>query len=321
MTTWQVGKFKITKVDELQIEVGLLDGLIAQATPEAVLGIDWMRPDFADEAGHTLWNVHSFVVDDSETVILVDAGVGNGKNYPMQPIWTGLDTAFLDRLAAAGYAREDIDVILLTHLHLDHIGWCAMQAEDGSWIPTFPNARLVLVKEEYERHLAQIVSSETPAAERVEDEGEVDLIARAFHADENLLSDQTKFIQSESFQPVIDAGLLEIVPSNAEVLPGVRYVSTPGHTSAHHSVRLESDGSSAFVTGDFIHHPIQIARPDWSSGGDWDLAVSARNRRAFYAEAAGTDLLVLGTHFRGTGAGYIVEDGEGYRLVPNPPAA
>ena len=108
--------------------------------------------------------------------------------------------------------------------------------------------------------------------------------------------------------------------ANAEVAPGVRYELTPGHTSAHHSVRLSSEGDSAFITGDFIHHPMQIARPEWSSTGDWDGDASAQNRRALFEACAGTDLLILGTHFAGMGAGYIVADGEGFRLTKDKPA-
>jgi glyoxylase-like metal-dependent hydrolase (beta-lactamase superfamily II) len=318
MRRWQVGRFKVSEVQELPIEVGLLDGLIAEATPEAVRAIDWMS-EYSNEAGQTLWDIHSYVVDTGEHRILVDAGCGNGKTYPMQPVWTGLDTPFLDRLAEAGYGREDIDVVLLTHLHLDHVGWLAVKDADGEWRPTFPNARLVLVEQEYQAHLDQMAPDvEAGDASEESDDG-VDLIARAFLADESALAHQSKLIQAESIQPVIDAGLLELVPANSEVAPGVRYEATPGHTSAHHSVRLASDGSSAFITGDFIHHPMQIAHPDWSSTGDFDGAASARNRRAFFEACAGTDLLVLGTHFTGPGAGHIVEDGDGYRLVPASP--
>lgn len=324
MRTWRVGEFTVTEVQEFPVAVGLLDGLIAEATPEVVQGIDWMIPDYANEAGQTLWDVHSYVVDTGEQVILVDAGCGNGKSYPMQPSWSGLDTAFLARLEEAGYGRGDIDIVLCTHLHLDHVGWCSMQDEDGRWVPTFPNARLVLVREEYERHLGLMIESvdehAAPEPSAVVDD-DADRIARAFLADATSLSEQTKLIQRESFQPVIDAGRLHLVPANAEIVPGVRYESTPGHTSAHHSVRLESDGASAFITGDFIHHPIQIARPEWSSQGDWDGEASARNRRAFFESCAGTDLLVLGTHFTGPGAGYIVEDGTEFRLVETKPAA
>lgn len=321
MRTWQIGQMRVTQVQEFEVAVGLLDGLIAPGTPEVVLGIDWMVPDFATAAGQTLWDIHSYVVDTGEHVVLVDAGCGNGKSYPMQPSWTDLDTPFLQRLAEAGYRRADVDVVLCTHLHLDHVGWCAMRDEQGTWVPTFPNARLVLVREEYERHLAQILPADRPAADGPDDstapvDEEAARIARAFLADTASLSTQTELIQQQSLQPIIDAGRFELVSADAEVVPGVRYQPTPGHTSAHASVRLDSGGEAAFITGDFIHHPLQIAHPEWSSQGDWDGEVSARNRRAFYESCAGTDLLVLGTHFTGPGAGRIVADGDGFRLVP-----
>lgn len=321
MGTWNVGRFKVTEVQEFVIELGLMDGLIPQATPEVVRDIGWVHPHYVNHAGQILADVHSIVVDTGDAVILVDAGCGNGKSYPMQPSWGGLDNPFLERLEEAGYKPEDVDIILLTHLHLDHVGWCSQQDENGKWVPTFPNARLILVREEYERHLSQIISSD-PLDARAgrEDEGEVDKIARAFLPDAEALSDQTRLIQEETLQPVIDAGRLELVPTDAEIMPGVRYVSTAGHTSAHHSVRVESDGKAAFITGDFFHHPLQIARPEWSSAGDWDAEVLTRNRRAFLTSAAGTDLLVLGTHFVEPSAGYIVRDGAGFRLTEVEPA-
>ncbi|MFC5676015.1 MBL fold metallo-hydrolase [Aeromicrobium endophyticum] len=323
MRTWTVGDFKISEIHELPAELGLFDGLIPEAPREVVQTIDWMSPDYANEAGQILADLHCYVVDTGDQKILVDAGCGNGKSYPTQPVWSNLDTAFLERLSEAGYERDDIDLILLTHVHLDHVGWCAVQDETGAWVPTFPNARLVVVDAEWQRHLDlmlpdggdAIAESATGA-----DDGEVDVIARAFYADAETFSNQAKLVQKESLQPVVDAGLLELVPSGAEVAPGVRYESTPGHTSAHHSVRLESGGEQAFITGDFIHHPMQIARPEWSSAGDFDPEMSGRTRRAFFEASAGTDLLVLGTHFTGSGAGYIVEDGDNYRLVQERPA-
>lgn len=104
MKTWHVGSFKVTEIPEFPIAVGLLDGVIAEATPDVVRGIDWMRPDFANEQGQTLWDVHSYVVDTGDQIILIDGGCGNGKSYPMQPSWTDLDTPFLDRLTEAGYS-------------------------------------------------------------------------------------------------------------------------------------------------------------------------------------------------------------------------
>jgi glyoxylase-like metal-dependent hydrolase (beta-lactamase superfamily II) len=272
---------------------------------------------FIDRMLLTAW----FVIDDGERLIVADAGCGNGKSYPMQPIWSDLDTPFLDRLREAGYGREDVDVLLCTHAHLDHVGWLSMRDETGTWVPTFPRARLVMVRDEYERHLSQIIESEGAEEEVDAADGEdVDPIARAFLPDASALSEQTKLIQEESFQPVVDAGLLELVPVDGEVLPGVRYVSTPGHTEHHHSIRLESDSASAFITGDAFHHPVQIARPEWSSQGDWDREASARARRSVLESCEGQDVLFLGTHFAGPAGGYIVADGVGYRLVQSAPA-
>jgi len=319
MRTWKVGQFTITEVQELPIEVGLLDGLIAEATPESLDGIDWLYPDFINEAGQILADLHSFVIETGEHVILCDAGCGNGKSYPMQPIWSNLNTPFLDRLQEAGYGRDDVDIVLCTHAHLDHVGWLTVQDDEGRWVPTFPNARLIMVRDEYERHLSQIVSQDEPSDLASADDDDVDLISRAFLPDTTALSDQTKLIQEQTFQPIVDAGRLELVPKNGEIVTGIRYEFSPGHTSAHHSVRLKSDGEVGFITGDAFHHPIQIARPDWSSQGDWDGAVSAQTRRAFLEEFAGTDVLFLVTHFCGTVCGYIVADDEGFQLVDTKP--
>lgn len=320
MRTWQVGSIKVTEVPELPVEMGLLNGLIPQASPEVIREMPWLYPDYVNEAGQIKVDLHSFVIDTGDHVILADAGCGNGKSYPMQPIWTNLETPFLERLEEAGYGRDDIDVILCSHTHLDHVGWCTIKDDEGRWVRTFPNARLVLVREEYEQHLSQIISDEDAAGVSEGSDEEVDLIARAFLPDTSALSEQTRLIQEETFQPMVDAGRLDLVPTNGEIVPGVRYELTPGHTEFHHSVRLESEGEAAFITGDAFHHPLQIARPDWSSQGDWDGSVSAQTRRAFLESCAGTDLLVMGTHFMGSVAGYIVKDGDGFRLTDSKPA-
>lgn len=317
MTTWQVGDFTVTKVLELPIEIGLIDGLIPHVTPTVPQEIGWLYPDYLTESGQLVADIHALVVDTGDQVIIADLGCGNGKSYPTQPIWSNLDTPFLQRLREAGYAPEDVDIILCTHAHLDHIGWLTHRDAHGAWVPTFPKARLVMVRDEYERHLGLMVEDGGGEVDSSapDDDDHLDLIARAFFPDVATLSNQTRLIQEETFQPIVDAGLLDLVPVNGEVVPGVRYLSTPGHTPAHHSILLESGGSTAIITGDAIHHPVQIARPEWSSVGDWDGAESARSRRTMLEASAGTDLLMIGTHFAGITAGYIVADGEGYRLV------
>src|SRR3954447_20978731 len=107
MGTFNVGRFKVAEVQEFVIELGLMDGLIPQATPEIARDLGWMQPHYVNDAGQILADVHSIVVDTGKEVILVDAGCGNGKSYPMQPSWGGLDNPFLETLEKVGYARED----------------------------------------------------------------------------------------------------------------------------------------------------------------------------------------------------------------------
>lgn len=306
MRSWSVGDIKVTQLVEFEVKLGELDGLIEQATPDAVASISWLQPDYANADGQLLWSVHSYIVDTGSTVVIVDTGCGNGKDLPLIPNWGGLDTPYLARLEEAGYTRDQVDVVLATHLHLDHVGWNTIEV-DGQWVPTFPNARYTYIEDEftYHRGIADENSISDDLAHAVVYAG----------ADPDIHS-QTRLVFAESLQPCIDANQVDLVPVNHVVTDGVRYVSTPGHTKFHHSVMIESGGQSAFITGDFIHHPVQIARPRWSSLGDYERAVSADHRTDFVENAADTDLLVLGTHFTGTSAGHIVRDGDSYQLTP-----
>ncbi|MET4430355.1 MBL fold metallo-hydrolase [Mycolicibacterium sp. 624] len=303
--SWKIGDVKITQVVEMSVEIGELDGLIAEATPDAVKEIPWLYPDYANERGQTLWSVHSYVVDTSSAVVLVDTGCGNHKDLPLIPNWGGLNTAYLERLTEAGYAPEQIDYVLATHLHLDHVGWNTV-LRNGRWEPTFPNARYTFVKDEFDYH------EELTRGDTVSEDLE--------HAVEYAGADpdihrQTRLVFAESIQPCVDAGLVDLVPENHVICDGVRYTSTPGHTKCHHSLTIESHGEVGFITGDFIHHPIQTARPGWSSRGDWDRALSADRRRTFLESAADSEILVFGTHFAGPSVGRIVRDGDTYKFV------
>ncbi|WP_328939148.1 MBL fold metallo-hydrolase [Streptomyces tauricus] len=306
MRSWTVGDIKITQVVEMPVEIGVLDGLIEEATPEAVQQVPWLHPDHADAGGQLIWSLHSYVVDTGSEVIVVDTGCGNGKSAPLIPAWGNLDNPFLERLGEAGYTRDKVDVVLGTHLHLDHVGWNTVD-EGGRWVPTFPNARYTYVEDEFNYHRG------------IADENDIssDLAGAVVYEGANPdIRNQTRLVFAQSLQPCIDAGLLDLVPTDHIVTEGVRYVSTPGHTKSHHSVMIESDGQCAFVTGDFIHHPCQIGQPGWRSHGDFDRALSAARRAEFVEANADSDLLVLGTHFAGTSGGRIVRDGDAYRLEP-----
>jgi glyoxylase-like metal-dependent hydrolase (beta-lactamase superfamily II) len=293
MNTWVVGDMRVTQVVEMPVEIGLLDWLIEEATPEAVNDLPWLRPDYATAGGQTKWSLHSYVVDTGSTVVLVDTCCGNDKSAPLLPAWGGLNNPYLERLRDAGYEPEQVGFVLGTHLHGDHVGWNTSLV-DGKWQPTFRNATYTYVRDEYGYHRGLAEVSGVP----------------------DLLQEQTRLVFQESIQPCDDAGLLRLVPANHVVTEGVRYVSTPGHTRSHHSVMLESRGERAFITGDFIHHPVQIRHPRWSSVGDYDGSQSAAERIEFIEANADSDLLILGTHFAGSSAGRIVRDGDGYRFAP-----
>ena len=115
-------------------------------------------------------------------------------------------------------------------------------------------------------------------------------------------------------QPVLDAGLAKPVEAPAEVCEGVRLIPTPGHTPGHCSVLIESEGESAMITGDFLHHPIQFNNPDLVSPFDVDNDTAVATRYRVFGEYADSPTLIIGTHFAGPTAGKLVRDGDTYRL-------
>ncbi|MBV8615920.1 MAG: MBL fold metallo-hydrolase [Acetobacteraceae bacterium] len=282
MRSWRVGDVAITKVVELEATGGT-KFLLPQATREAILKLAWLRPHFADEEGRLRMSIHAFVVETPDRRIVVDTCLGNDKQDRRIPHWNNLQGPFLRDLAEAGYPRESIDTVLCTHLHVDHVGWNTMLV-DGRWVPTFPQARYLMGRAEF--------------AHWTGDHGREDM----------------RPVLADSVLPVHDAGLVDLVETDHALCPEVSLVPTFGHTPGHVSVRIASRGEEALITGDFLHHPCQIAHPDWSSTADWDAEQAHRTRLCMYQELADRPVLVLGTHFAGVTAGRIVQDGEGFRL-------
>ncbi|HEY1259269.1 MAG TPA: MBL fold metallo-hydrolase, partial [Stellaceae bacterium] len=127
--------------------------------------------------------------------------------------------------------------------------------------------------------------------------------------------DDMKAVFADSVAPVYDAGLVDLVETDHRVCDEVSLIPTPGHTPGHVSVQIASEGETALITGDFMHHPCQIARPEWSSTADSDPQAAERTRRHMLARLADAPTLVIGTHFAGRTAGHVVPDGAAYRLA------
>ncbi len=245
---WRIGAVTVTKIVELEVTGGSRF-LLPQATYEEILPIDWLRPDFADERGRLKMSIHALVVETPSRRIIVDTCLGNDKENRRIPTWNRLQTTFLADLAAAGYARETIDTVVCTHLHVDHVGWNTMLV-DGRWVPTFPQARYLMGRVEFAHWTTQ-------------------------HEREDMAA-----VLADSVTPVFDAGLVDLVETDHRICDEISLMPTPGHTPGHVSLRIASEGEEALITGDFMHHPCQIARPDWSSTADSDPAAARPDARA-----------------------------------------
>jgi len=275
---WQIGGVKVTRIVEMEVAGGTRF-ILPDATREACQPISWMEPHFMDTEGNLIMSIHALVVDTEDLRIVVDTCIGNDKQRSI-PAWTNLQTSFLADLEAAGYPRESIDVVLCTHLHVDHVGWNTMLV-DGDWVPTFPNARYLLARPEFEYW----------------DEAEAD--------------DLNDGVMTDSVRPVVEAGLVDLIDWEHQVCQEISLLPTPGHTPGHVSISIQSEGARALITGDCFHHPCQMTRVDWCSSADFDQAAGQRTRERLLDELVDTDVLIIGTHFATPTAGYIKARKEG----------
>ncbi|MGH7092304.1 MAG: MBL fold metallo-hydrolase [Stellaceae bacterium] len=279
---WRIGKVTVTKIVEMEVTGGSRF-ILPQATYEEILPITWLQPHFADERGRLKMSIHALVIETPGRRIIVDTCLGNDKEGRRIPTWNNLQGTFLQDLATAGLQRESIDTVLCTHLHVDHVGWNTMLV-GGKWVPTFPQARYLMGRTEFNHWHNQ-------------------------HAREDMAA-----VFADSVAPVFDAGLVQLVETDHRVCDEISLVPTLGHTPGHVSVRISSEGEEALITGDFMHHPCQIAHPEWSSLADSDPAMAHATRDRMLAELGSRPVLVIGTHFAGATAGRIVRDGDAYRM-------
>jgi glyoxylase-like metal-dependent hydrolase (beta-lactamase superfamily II) len=277
MSKWRIGDVTVTKIVEQEVTGGSRF-LLPQATP------DWLQPHLTAGNGCLRLSIHSFVVEAPGRRIIVDTCLGNDKQNRLVPNWNDRQGPFLADLADAGFPPESIDTVVCTHLHADHVGWNTV-LRDGTWVPTFPQARYLIGRGEY-----QYWRDNTT------------------HAD-------TRQALADSVTPIVDAGLADLVETDHQLCDEVNLIPTVGHTPGHISVRIVSRGEEALITGDFMHHPCQIAHPDWDLTSDSDPAQGSRTRWQMFERLADRPVLVLITHFAGATAGRIMRDGDSYRFA------
>ncbi|GGV04798.1 MBL fold metallo-hydrolase [Streptomyces albospinus] len=284
-TGWSLGDIVVRRVDEIELPRQTGPWLLPDATREVLDEASWLRPDFADAEVPRLAS-HSFAVEAGGLRIVVDTGIGNGKTRA-NPAWNGLDTDFLERLTAAGFPPESVDLVITTHLHTDHVGWNTRLAGED-WVPTFPNARYVTSRTEWDHWAAT-----------------------------DLDEARTRMFR-DSVHPVREAGqydLVNVPEQGHEVAPGVLLVPAPGHTPGQVAVELRGSDRRALITGDSIHHPVQLSHPHVHSCVDVDPVQAIRTRARLLDGVADTDALLLGTHFPRPTAGTVRRENGRYRLL------
>lgn len=285
--SFRIGSWTVHRIEEWQGGFAPPDGLFAEYEAEAFEAVaDTFEPDLYRD-GLIYAFLQSWLIDTGDRRILVDTGAGNHKTRPGIPVFGNLETDFLERLRAAGCAPEDIDTVFCTHLHIDHVGWNT-RLVDGAWQPTFPAARYCFPREEE--------AAWNPAKPRYATLAGAGVNAEVFE---------------DSVAPVIEAGLVEFMDDGHEVAPGMRAWTHPGHTPGHMVLEVENGADRALFTGDILHHPMQVHRPDWNSVYCEDRADAVASRRRVLERAAETGARIVPAHFGRPHSVFVARDGRG----------
>lgn len=252
---------------------------------------DWLAPDhWEPESDRAVVALQTWVLRSAGRTVLVDTGVGNGRERPGMPPFHRRQGDFLGRLARAGVRPQDVDVVVNTHLHADHVGWNTVDA-DGEWVPTFPNAQYLL-----------------PAAD--------DFHYGPDNAYANGEREDDRLIYEDSIAPVHRAGQTVLWDGFHRIDEHLTLEPAPGHTPGSSVLRLASGSDRAVFVGDLLHSPVQILQPCCNSGACLDPEQAVASRRRILGRAADERELLVPAHFGGAGALEVRRDGDGFALGP-----
>ena len=243
----------------------------------------WLEEEHLIKDDLLLFSFKSFIVKTPHHTYLIDSCIGNHKNRPHRPEWhLKNDSFFLDSLKRIQISPSDIDYVCCTHLHTDHIGWNTTLV-NGQWTPTFPNARYLLSKKEFE-----------------------------FWQQDHFIKPNDSF--ADSILPIVEQNKVDLIDSNNELNDFVRMLPTPGHTVDHFAVSFGKDKHALIMTGDLIHTPLQLKYPDIGSSIDFNLEQGIRSRTQFLETFVDTDTICCPAHFPNASAGRIKHWGDGFKF-------
>jgi glyoxylase-like metal-dependent hydrolase (beta-lactamase superfamily II) len=247
---------------------------------------DWLGPGHFDKASRmVMLSTHSWVIRTRHHNVLIDTCVGNHKHRPI-PVFNQLEIPYIARLAAVGLSPEDIDFVMCTHLHVDHVGWNT-KLVNGRWVPTFPKARYVFGSREFENTQAFALSAE-PNGEDV--------------------------IYNDSILPVVESGQMVLAEDGYAVDDSLLVEAAQGHTAGHVVIRANGQGKTGLFSGDLIHHPIQTRYPDVNTQFCADPVLAAATRRRYLGECADYGHLLLPAHFGAPHYGRVSRHGDAFHF-------
>jgi glyoxylase-like metal-dependent hydrolase (beta-lactamase superfamily II) len=288
MSVFKVGKATVTRIEETYLPVYPSTQIFPELT-EARLAehAHWMAPHHYDsQSGHIKLSVHSWLLQLDGRKILIDGCCGNQKSRPQRPHWNMLNEPWLDRLAAAGARPDEIDLVMCTHLHHDHVGWNT-QLRDGKWVPTFPNARYVFSKLDFD-YFSKLDNDPATAP--------------------------TEFGSfRECVVPVVEAGRADLVTGPHRLNEFIDIQPASGHSPGHFVFNLNIGGNHACLIGDVFHHLLQVYYPDWNFPKNSDVVEARTSRRRVLDDCAASGALVFPGHVGFPFAGHIEKVGAGYK--------
>jgi glyoxylase-like metal-dependent hydrolase (beta-lactamase superfamily II) len=286
----RIGDVEITQVQEWAGELFKREQFLPESRRETWLdNQQWLVPDFWDPATEDAWtSSQTFALVSAGRKILVDTGIGNHKPRPTVPPFDRLNTDYLQKLTHAGFAPDSVDVVICTHLHPDHVGWNT-SLQDGNWVPTFPNAQHLFHRADYE-----MLAALDPAQD-------------AFGFTASLI---------DSVIPIIDSGLAHFWDGDRyDLTHEVHLLRMPGHSPGAAIIVVESGGRTAILSGDTVHHPMQILEPDQKNILDGDSGAAGASRRKVLTMAAERDAVVLAAHFPPPRAARIAATADGFAIA------
>jgi glyoxylase-like metal-dependent hydrolase (beta-lactamase superfamily II) len=291
MNSFTLADIAVNRVEEFTDPACDALAFFPDLTPDLVQKhADWLVPQFYDATRNTIRLVmQTWVLRTKHHTILIDTCNGNHKPRPYFPLADQLNTPYLEHLKAAGAAPEDVDFVMCTHMHIDHVGWNT-RLDDGRWVPTFPRAKYLFAQTEYEQFLPQNYV-----------DGKPPIFADVFE---------------DSVLPVIEAGQAQMVAGRYELNDRITIDPAPGHTPGHYIVRAGRPGELGLFVGDAIHNPIQIAEPQISTAFCADKALAAKSRLRILEDCAEHGHLLVPTHFDPPYIGHVQRRGAGFHFVP-----